>query len=343
MRMKLLSVKLGVALIGLAIFGYAELWGADWKLYMENDLGGWFYDTETITRPSKNTVRVWGKTVYTDKGVNRRVTDMRVISEKYRVIYEKYKDSESEGLSLKYKDLESKYKDFGYEQNLIEFNCADRKSRTLKGTAYSRDGSVLSTYTPETPDWNDVMTGTVGEALYKMVCNQEESKESKDNLSHFQYEKPTTGANMIVRIGEYYLGQDIKSISGLVEFTHEEYTVFQSYPGWFNLPGEKIFKAPDVTFNRHLWYLTVGSLNGKIYILALQYINNDRALADNVFEETLKFIKSQMGTPTEQTKAPDRYVWDSTDGNVLLGKREAMGFWSINFLITGKKGKGAFK
>ena len=30
--MKSLSVKLGVILIGLAIFGNAEVWGADWKV-----------------------------------------------------------------------------------------------------------------------------------------------------------------------------------------------------------------------------------------------------------------------------------------------------------------------
>jgi hypothetical protein len=39
------------------------------------------------------------------------------------------------------------------------------------------------------------------------------------------------GANMIVRIGEYYLGQDIKTVRNLVEFTPAEYAVFQSFPG----------------------------------------------------------------------------------------------------------------
>ena len=147
---------------GKGAFKYVEVWGANWKLYMANDFGGWFYDAETITRPSKDTVRVWGKTVYTDKGVMRRVTDMRVISEKYKAIYEKYKD------------LESKYKDLSYEQNLIEINCANRKSRTLKGTSYSRDGSVLWNFTPEAPDWNEVVPGSVVVALYEIICKQKE-------------------------------------------------------------------------------------------------------------------------------------------------------------------------
>jgi hypothetical protein len=109
------------------------------------------------------------------------------------------------------------------------------------------------------------------------------------------------------------------------------------------LPGESIFKAPEVTFNRHLWYLTIGALNGRIYTLGFQYINNDRTVARSVFEETLNFIKSQMGAPTEQTKTPKRCVWDSMDGSVILAERGVMDFWSINFLVTGKKGKGAFK
>ena len=146
------------------------------------------------------------------------------------------------------------------------------------------------------------------------------------------------GGNVITRIGEYYIGQDIKTVSNLVEFTPEEYAVFQSFPGWFDLPDEKIFKAPNVTFNRHRWYLTVGVLNGRIYVLAFQDVSSDRMVVDNLFEETLRYIESQMGTPTEQTKTPKRYVWDYVDGNVLLGVQEAIGFWSINFIVTGKEG-----
>ena len=151
------------------------------------------------------------------------------------------------------------------------------------------------------------------------------------------------GANMITRIGDYYIGQDVKAVRGLVEFTSEEYAALWSFQGGVGLLGEKVFNAPELTFNGRLWYLTVGALNGRIYNLALQYISSDRDIANKVFEETSKFIKSQMGIPTEQTKAPKRYVWDSVDGNVILAERQAMGFWSINFLVTGKKGKGAFK
>ena len=67
--MKSLSVKLGVILIGLAIFGCAEVWGADWKLYSSNELYLGYYDAQSITCPSKNIVRVWVKWDCTEKGV----------------------------------------------------------------------------------------------------------------------------------------------------------------------------------------------------------------------------------------------------------------------------------
>jgi hypothetical protein len=35
--MKSLLGKLGVVLIGLIIFGCAEVWGADWKFYGSNE------------------------------------------------------------------------------------------------------------------------------------------------------------------------------------------------------------------------------------------------------------------------------------------------------------------
>ncbi len=144
------------------------------------------------------------------------------------------------------------------------------------------------------------------------------------------------GANMIARIGEYHLGQDIKTVRGLVEFTPEEYAALWSFQGGVGLPGEQVFNAPKVTFNRHLWDLVVGTLNGRIYKLALQYISSDRAEARSIFEETLKFVKSQMGAPAEQTKTPKRYLWDSTDGNVVLAEREAMASWCINLLLTSR-------
>jgi hypothetical protein len=39
----------------------ARVSGPDWKLLYEADIGEYFYDAESITHPSENIVRVWGK------------------------------------------------------------------------------------------------------------------------------------------------------------------------------------------------------------------------------------------------------------------------------------------
>jgi hypothetical protein len=142
--------------------------------------------------------------------------------------------------------------------------------------------------------------------------------------------------NMIVKVGKYYLGQDVASVRDLTELTPEEYAVLRSFPGWFNMPGEKIFKVPKVTFNGHLWDLTIGALDGKIYILGLQDFGPDRAAADALVRKTLAFVRSEMGAPTEQTATPKRYVWDSSKGMVILAERGLQGSCSVNFVLTGK-------
>ena len=71
--MKSLLVKLGVILIGLAIFDPTEVWGQDWRLYGEDPFASYYYDAAKVIRSSKNIVRVWGKVVYKKDGVTKLV------------------------------------------------------------------------------------------------------------------------------------------------------------------------------------------------------------------------------------------------------------------------------
>jgi hypothetical protein len=66
--MKSLPVKLGVILIGLAIFGNAEVWGADWRLYEKDS----YYDASSITRQPDGSVRVWTKWVMPGEKVSMK-------------------------------------------------------------------------------------------------------------------------------------------------------------------------------------------------------------------------------------------------------------------------------
>jgi hypothetical protein len=139
-QMKSLSRKLGVILIGLTIFGYGEVWGADWKLY---DLDGQilrYYDTESITRPSKNIARVWVRLEYTDKGVIELVKKFGKHYENFKVIIA-----------------------------LNEMNCSDKKIRNLSITHYSNEGKVILKASRKS-EWEYIVPQSVAENLYKFVC-----------------------------------------------------------------------------------------------------------------------------------------------------------------------------
>jgi hypothetical protein len=140
--MKSLSVKLGVilAVIGLAIFGYTEVWGEDWKLYSDTEMELWFFDASSITQPSKNIVRVWVKMDLTEKGVLDAV----------------------EKLGKKYENLK-------HSIILWEINCAEKKQRRLSATNYDHKGSEINSISFHS-QWRFINPESMIESLYKEVC-----------------------------------------------------------------------------------------------------------------------------------------------------------------------------
>jgi hypothetical protein len=145
--MKSLLGKLGVLLIGLAIFGNAEVWGEDWKIYNYRVTGDTFhyYDAESVTRPSENIVRVWTKTIYSEKDINDFVT--------------KY----GQGA-----------KSIGHTRALKEIECKEKKLRLLSLNVYSKGGDMLmmadESALKEFGEWNFIAPETILESLYKAVC-----------------------------------------------------------------------------------------------------------------------------------------------------------------------------
>jgi hypothetical protein len=139
--MKSLSDRLEVILlvISLAIFPYAEVWGLDWKHYGTNKEGAYFYERESMTRPSKNSVRVWVQSAYTEKGVSD-------------LIREGGKEFENLDLSL----------------ILFDLNCADKAIWHLRIVFYSKNGEVF--YSVPNDEWQFFVPDSMSEALFKAVC-----------------------------------------------------------------------------------------------------------------------------------------------------------------------------
>jgi hypothetical protein len=131
---------LGVILIGLFIFSHGEVWGADWKLYFFHENIWAYYDAQSITRPSKNIVRVWTRGDFTEKGVIDYVGDFG-----------------------------EKYENLSHLKDLLEINCLEKMIRGLSMTIYDSKGKVIDFFSSPLK-WDFIIPESRGESLYKEVC-----------------------------------------------------------------------------------------------------------------------------------------------------------------------------
>jgi len=145
---KFLSVKLGVILIiGLAIFGNAEVRGEDWKLLNSNEKASAYYDAQSITHPSKNISRVWVRWDWTQKGVINWVEEFE----------KKFNNGK-------------KYKNMSRTKQLWEINCLEKTVRLLSMTYYDNKGGVIDSVNNLLSGWNSNVPGSPVEVLYNAVC-----------------------------------------------------------------------------------------------------------------------------------------------------------------------------
>ncbi len=144
--MKLLLARLGVVLVGILIFGCAELWAEDWMYYGRTDKYLCSYDLKSINHPTENIVEVSEKQDYTKEGVKFAV-----------------------------EQLGRKYENLSHLITSWQINCADRKFRFLSLTYYSKDQTIIYSwkllYSSGHPEeWSLFSAGSVGEKLYESVC-----------------------------------------------------------------------------------------------------------------------------------------------------------------------------
>jgi hypothetical protein len=132
----------------LAVVGYIVLflsmegWGADWKLFFTTTHDYFYYDAESITHPSKDVVRVWGREVFTEKGVIEMVG---VLGENFKTL--------------------------SYWMDLVEFHCGDRKFRHLSSVAYSTDETLLHSFDDQEPKWYFISPESMLlNVLYNILC-----------------------------------------------------------------------------------------------------------------------------------------------------------------------------
>lgn len=57
-------------------------------------------------------------------------------------------------------------------KTLEEMDCSGKRHRILTVTAYSKSGNSIGSDTRSYAEWDYVIPGTVGENMYKFVCNR---------------------------------------------------------------------------------------------------------------------------------------------------------------------------
>jgi hypothetical protein len=141
MKSNPVKLKAVLFIIGFMILGNVEVWGEEWKYLEQTDEEAVSYDTGSITRPSRDTVRVLVRTVFSEKGVNMHV-----------------------------KEFGERFKNLNHVKDWLEFNCVDKKTRVLESTIYAKDGNILVSDTSSELEWRVIIPDSLGETLYKEVC-----------------------------------------------------------------------------------------------------------------------------------------------------------------------------
>ena len=139
--MKRTNIHITFLLIGLAIFFGMQAWGVNWKYYGTNEEGTYYYDTETLTRLSKSSIRVCVQSIYTEKGVSHWV-----------------------------KDGGRGFQNLDFSLILSEYNCIDRSVRHLRIRFYSKDGEVF--YPIKNDEWQLFAPDSIVGALFEEICKQ---------------------------------------------------------------------------------------------------------------------------------------------------------------------------
>jgi hypothetical protein len=146
--MKSLPVKLGVILIGLFTFCYAEVWGADWK-YFASGVDGtfWWYDTQGVTHHLNIIIHVWVKRLKADE-----IMDMI-----------------RSGAKLTMSELEQMASERNYEQVLMEIDCVKKTADERQKLNYDSKG-VLKSGESIVGARESIPSDSIADRLYKTVC-----------------------------------------------------------------------------------------------------------------------------------------------------------------------------
>lgn len=135
--MKSLLGRLGVILIGLSIFGCAEMRGGHWEVFSSTDLyEGFYYVSKSHFLYKDTVVQVSVKLEYTKKGIAEYV-----------------------------KEFGKDYENLSYSLQSWEVDCRAKKERILSNRRYSVEGNLINTKSAK-----GRLSQSLGKSLSEAVC-----------------------------------------------------------------------------------------------------------------------------------------------------------------------------
>jgi hypothetical protein len=143
------------------------------------------------------------------------------------------------------------------------------------------------------------------------------------------FSKAKAPARNTFSIGEYRLDATIEGLVGLVEFSPDEYAIMGR-----NFDGERNYNAPPVNFLGRSWKLMLGTVHGRIYKTAPYLELRNKQEANPIAMETLLYCTEQLGKPSKQETG--LFIWDTSDGNVILQTAEIADGFGINLFLTSR-------
>lgn len=140
---------------------------------------------------------------------------------------------------------------------------------------------------------------------------------------------------LITRLGDYKLEQEITEVTNRREFAREEYESFSEGGVPKMLENGKIYNVPDTKFAGLIWETIIGTNKSKVYKISLQIMDTDPTVINSIFSKVLGQFENEMGKFSEHKNTIlEMYVWDRDEGNIILDKMSRSGMNAVTITLT---------
>jgi hypothetical protein len=129
-----------------------------------------------------------------------------------------------------------------------------------------------------------------------------------------------------LQIGRYCLDMNIDGLEGLYPLSSEELVALDSA---ISFEGEQILHAPGEPFMGIEWDTILGTVNGQIYKIAIQW-SGARSEAGRLYRQFVIECTRRYGNGKSHTVTS----WDASNGNLVLHSVNMGGEASVNFFVT---------